>query len=104
MKRLLDENILKKNVFVSPDLVHKKLSTGSHGRKTSRQMILKNLGLCALVDQKNDKNLAPIHLAAAAGNKFVGFVYLFFCLFLCCCCLFVCLLVVFDCLFCLCNF
>lgn len=69
VKRLLDENILKKNVFVSPDLVHKKLSTGSHGRKTSRQMILKNLGLCALVDQKNDKNLAPIHLAAAAGNK-----------------------------------
>ena len=49
-------------------LLHQKISERNRGRKTSRQIIMKNLGLCPLVEQRNEQGLAAIHLAAAAGN------------------------------------
>lgn len=40
-------------------------------RKTSRHVAMNKLGLGALVDQKNERGLGSMHLAACEGNVYV---------------------------------
>ena len=43
----------------------------SIGRRVSRQIAMSNLGLASIIDQKNERGMSPMHIAAASGNKYV---------------------------------
>jgi len=66
--RMLDLATQDIEYSISPTVLQRKISTGRYGRKTSLNLIKQNAGLTPLVNQKNGRGLAPIHLAAAAGN------------------------------------
>ena len=46
-------------------------SKTSPRRRISRQVVMSSLGLIPLVDQKNERGMSPLHIAAATGNMCV---------------------------------
>ena len=50
----------------SPDLT--KATTTSPRRRISRQVVMSSLGLIPVIDQKNERGMSSLHIAAAAGN------------------------------------
>ena len=69
---LLEENQRENIPNTLPSHVIKGINLNSRQtRKTSRQIAMSNLGLTALVDQKNERGLGPLHIAAAEGNMYV---------------------------------
>eukprot|EP00111_Clytia_hemisphaerica_P017121 TCONS_00050694-protein len=41
----------------------------SNARRVSRQIAMSNLGLASIIDQKNERGMSPMHIAAASGKK-----------------------------------
>ena len=50
----------------SPDST--KTTTTSPRRRISRQVVMSSLGLIPVIDQKNERGMSSLHIAAAAGN------------------------------------
>ena len=50
----------------SPDST--KATTTSPRRRISRQVVMSSLGLIPVIDQKNERGMSSLHIAAAAGN------------------------------------
>lgn len=48
-------------------------STTSPRRRISRQDMMSSLGLIPVIDQKNERGMSSLHIAAAAGNMCVIF-------------------------------
>jgi len=65
IKEFKDENVVLSNDCGIPVTTNRRIST---------QAAMANLGLPSIVDQKNERGMSPMHIAACLGNELVFYV------------------------------